>query len=135
MQVLSLSSAERFGIGDFAEVQAGSRVEVLTGDSSMVIARPFIQVAVHPAAMWLVTYSLATATDTQDYDSATGSDGELPTYGYVGGRLRAAGGLHQEISAARKARERCWRWRTMPTRCIAPRCWEGWRAQGSLGPP
>lgn len=104
IQVLSISSAERFGVGDFGEIEAGSRVQAVTGPASLTVMRPFVRVGVHPATGWLLLYHLATAPDTQDYEDATASDGDVPVLGYVARRARVAGGLHQEISLAHKSR-------------------------------
>ena len=102
--VMSISSAERFGVGDFGEIEAGSRVQAVTGPVSRTVTRPFVRVAVHPGVGWLVTYHFATAPDLQDYEAATASDGDVPVCGYVGGRLQVANGLHQEITLAHKSR-------------------------------
>lgn len=112
LKVVSLSSAERFHVGDFAEVEAGSRVEAISGPASAVVSRPFLLVSAHPAAEWTLAYGLATSPDTQDYQSAlgksalgeAGQEGDLPIAAHVDGRVEKERSLHQEISVSHRTR-------------------------------
>lgn len=103
IRVFAVSSAERFAVGEFAEIEAGSRVQAIHGATSAVVARPFLRVSAHSGNSWRVTYSVATSRDTQDYDSAVLRDADLPTAINVGGRIEAEGGVHQEVALSHES--------------------------------
>ena len=104
LKVVTLASAERFALGDFAEVEVGSRVQALPGAATAIITRPFLQVAAHPTSTWTVTYSLARAADSQDFESAMWGDAALPATKMVAGSLVTDKGMHQEVGLAHKTR-------------------------------
>ncbi len=102
LKVITISSAERFGVGDLAEIEAGSRVQATSGPASAIVTRPFFRVSVHPQPWWTVTYDLATSRDNQDYDAATWRDADLPmAVAGADGRVETEKGLHQEVSLSR----------------------------------
>lgn len=102
LKVLSVSSAEKVGVGNFAEIEAGTRVQAVGGSASAVVARPFVHVSAYPRSRWTVAYSLATSRDGQDYDSVILRDADLPTASDVNGRTEARRGVHQEIALSRR---------------------------------
>ncbi len=104
LQGMSLGSVESFSLGDFANIQAGDRVQVVTGGASTIVNHPFLRVDAHTGDRWTVSYSLATAVDAQDYDSVLRHKSDLPTTAYVDGRMETESGLHQEISVSRRTK-------------------------------
>ena len=102
MSVLAVTSAEKFELGDMAEVEAGSRTEAIRGPVSTFTTRPFLRVTAHPAQQWEIAYRLATSTDEQDFDDAMLREARLPTAATVNGRAATEMGMHQEIAISRR---------------------------------
>ena len=102
LRVVRVSSAERFQLGDAAEVEAGSRVEAIRGAATAIVAQPFVRVSAHPSTSWTVTYSLASSPAMQDFEDVAGPDRELPVVFEAGGRGETERGRHQEISVAHR---------------------------------
>lgn len=128
LQVMTISSAEKYGIGESAEVEFGNRIQAMSGPVSAVATRPFLRVSAHrgsfpgrssrsgsshsglarssanPAdsrhagALWTLAYSLATSPDNQDYDSTMIGEADLPAAAYRQRRTETEKGLHQELS-------------------------------------
>lgn len=100
--VLSVSSGEKFRVDNFAEIEAGTRVQAVSGTRSGVVARPFLRVSAYPGLRWTVAYSVATSRDGQDYDSVILRDADLPTAREVNGHTEAEEGVHQEVALSRR---------------------------------
>jgi len=125
---VSVSSAERFGLGDFAEIEAGDETQAIRGpqlaraaesngradlsrrsgpiggSGSIVVHHPFFRVSTHPDPAWMVSYSLATSPGVQDYDSAIHGDVAMPVAAGFNGRFDAEKGVHQEIAVAHRTK-------------------------------
>ena len=96
LRVVSLSSAERIELGDFAEVEAGSRIATISGPISATVTRPFLRVSAHPSPAWTLTYALATSPELQDFDSAN-IDG-VANRPFLGPGAEIEKGQHQALT-------------------------------------
>lgn len=105
LRVVTISSAERFNIGDVAEVEAGERMQALTGAISASASRPFLKVIAHTGAGWIVSYNLATDPHAQDFDSMTHGEMDTPAAEDIEGRAETEKGLHQEITVSRQGKD------------------------------
>ncbi len=104
LNVLTISSAEKFSVGDFAEIEAGNRLQAVSGPGSVITNRPFLRVSAHAGPGLAVTYNLATSRDNEDYDSAIWRDAVVPRAAYSGSHIQLEKGLHQEIAVSRRTR-------------------------------
>ena len=104
LQLITISSAERFSLGDMAEIEAGNRVQAVRGAESTVVSRPFLRVSAHPASLWTVTYSLASSPEMQDFESAVMGEQGIPTAASWGGSVETEKGLHQAIALSHRTR-------------------------------
>ncbi len=104
LKILRVASAERFELGDLAEVEAGNEMQTLVGPASVTVMRPFAQIALHPSALWVIRYNLASAPGMQGFEDASVEDRSVPAYAFMGGRMRAAGGFHQEIAVSHQSK-------------------------------
>ena len=104
LKVLRVASAEKFELGDLAEVEAGSEMQTLVGPASVTVMRPFVQIGLHPSALWVIRYNLASAPGMQGFEDAASEDRSVPACSYAGGRMRVAGGLHQEIALSHRSK-------------------------------
>lgn len=99
---LSLSSAERMELGDFASIEAGTQTQLLRAGSSIVVTRPFLGIASRPIGGWTLSYKLATTPDVAAYEDVGSDDTAVPTIAASRtGRILSSSGMHQEIRLRR----------------------------------
>ncbi len=103
LRVVTVSSAERFALGDLAQIEAGTRVLAVSGSGLTLVTRPFLSVTANPGSWWTVRYSLATARDNQNYDDAIYRDADLPVAisGQSSGEFEM--GIHQEVAVSHRS--------------------------------
>ncbi len=99
---LTISSAEKFSVGDFAEIEAGNLVQAFSGPGTVMASRPFLHVSAHVGPGLAVTYSLSTCRDVSDYDSAIWREAVLPRAAYLNGHMELEKGRHQEIAVSHR---------------------------------
>ena len=104
LNVLVISSAEKFDVGDFAEVEAGDQLQLVSGSTCATASRPFLRVSAHAGQGIDVTYSFATSPDVDGYDSAIWQDSVLPRAGGWGDQIALEKGNHQELALSRRSR-------------------------------
>lgn len=102
LQAFQLASAEKMQIGDFADVEAGGVVYVVHTAGYAIASRPFLKVTTHPSENWTVGYRMATSPNLQSYAGLNTVQQELPVGAMSQGRMRTAGGMHQEFAIGRK---------------------------------
>jgi hypothetical protein len=102
LQVLELTTGERFAIGDRLEVEAGGRLQGVHGTVYAIATHPFLRVALHPAGTWTMQYRLATDRDAAGFEDVTPDNAEVPVALIRNGHLALESGRHQELSATRK---------------------------------
>lgn len=103
LQVMEITSGQRFTLGERIEVQAGGRLEAVHAVGYAVATHPFLRVVAHPAGMWALEYRLATERGLQSFDDVTSPDGEIPVALGVDGHLALESGRHQEFAASRRS--------------------------------
>jgi hypothetical protein len=103
MHMTRMSSARKMQLGDEVDVEAGGTVYAIHTSGTVLTAKPFLRVTVHPGEVWAVRYQLATSRDLQGYDGMDSIEADLPVAAVSGGRLSSEHGMHQEIAVSRKA--------------------------------
>jgi hypothetical protein len=102
VQVITITTAERFAVGDRIEVDAGGQLEGVRSAVYAFATHPFLRVAAHPTGTWTLQYRMATDRGTQGFEDTTVSGDDVPVALIRNGHLALESGRHQEISAARK---------------------------------
>ena len=100
---MQIASAQRMKLGDTVDIEAGSSLFVVRTTGYATAARPFFKMTVHPNENWTVGYRMATSQDVQSYGSLDAVQQEIPVAIAAQGRMRTAGGLHQQMTVGRKA--------------------------------
>jgi hypothetical protein len=103
LDAVQVATAQRMKLGDLAEVEAGSEVQLVHTSDYLVAAHPFLRRSAHPTEAWTVGYRMATSRDLQAFNGLDTVRPELAVAVLVQGRLRTERGIHQEFSVARKA--------------------------------
>lgn len=103
LRVVTISSAERFALGDLAEIEAGTRVQAISGSAPALVTRPFLSVTANPRSWWTVRYSFATSRDNQNYDAAIYRDAELPVAINGQSLSESENGVHQEVALSHRS--------------------------------
>lgn len=103
LDAMQVATAHKLQMGDMAEIEAGSALQVIHTTGYVITSRPFLQVTVRPTQNWSVKYQMATSRDVQSFNGLDAVQPELPVAVMSQGRLRTERGVHQEISVARKA--------------------------------
>jgi hypothetical protein len=101
LQWVRFASGEQISIGDSAEIEAGSSIDLIRAGSDAAAAFPFLRIAMHPSSHWTLSYRMATAPDAQDLASITGEALRVPSAAPVAGRLRTQKGRHHEAAVSR----------------------------------
>jgi hypothetical protein len=113
MQVMRIATAQKMGLGDAVDVEAGGTVYAIHTDQTpgtiqtsgyALGSQPFLRVTVHPGEVWAVRYRLATSRDVLGFDGLDSIHAAPLATAAIDGRLRTAAGLHQEIALSRKLR-------------------------------
>jgi hypothetical protein len=102
LQMTRLASAQKMKLGEAIDVEAGGTVYAVHMAGYAFASQPFLRVTVHPGEVWAVRYRLATSRDVQGFDGLDSVRAGAPMAALVNGRLRTAGGTHQEIAVSRK---------------------------------
>jgi hypothetical protein len=102
LNAMQMSSAQLIKIGDFADIEAGGTLYVVSTAGYASGSRPFFKVTAHPIKDWTVGYRMATSQDLQSFAGLDSLQQELPVAAMYQGRIQTAQGLHQEITATRK---------------------------------
>jgi len=97
-----MTSAEKIKIAG-ADVEAGSSLYVIRTTGHTTAMRPFLKVTAHPSGSWTVGYRMATSQDVQSYAGLDAVEPAVPVAISSRGRLRTAGGRHQELAVGHKA--------------------------------
>jgi hypothetical protein len=102
LQAIRMVSAQKMRFGDVVDVEAGATVYAIHTAGTVLTARPFLRIAVHPGEVWAVRYRLATARDLQGFDDLDSVAADLPVAVACSTRLCTESGTHQEIALSRK---------------------------------
>jgi hypothetical protein len=103
LQVVRMASARKIQLGDAVDVEAGGTVYAIHTSETVLTAKPFLKVTVHPGEVWAVRYRLATSRDVQDFNGLDALATDLPVAALSAGKLCTEHGNHQEIGLSRKA--------------------------------
>ena len=102
LQAAQVASAQKMQLGDMAEVEAGGTLYVVHTSGLMSASQPFLRVTVHPVNSWSVGYHMATSENLQSFGGLDSIQQELPVAAMYQGKLRTAGGIHQEFAVGHK---------------------------------
>lgn len=103
LEVMEITSGQRFTLSERVEVQAGGRLEAVHAAGYAVATHPFLRVVARAGGRWTVEYRLATERGLQRFDDVTSPDGEIPVALAQNGHLALENGLHQEFAASRRS--------------------------------
>jgi hypothetical protein len=102
LDAIQIATAQKMQIGDFAEVELGSALDMVHTSGYLTSAHPFLRVTTHPSSAVTIAYRMATSRDMQAFNALDMVQPELPVAVESQGRLKTERGIHQEISIGRK---------------------------------
>jgi hypothetical protein len=100
---MQVASAQRMGIGDFADLEAGGTLYVVRSTGYATGSRPFLKITAHPMKSWTVGYRMATSQNLQSFEGLDSVQQEMPVAVMYQGRMQTEQGIHHEFSASREA--------------------------------